>query len=77
MRIAEIKREGPRIVPEKVRRRGLCRPSLVSIVVLFCFVFYLIEFFIFYDLNVGVRKSRIKMKRSLKRNPEKCAEAEG
>ena len=52
MRIAEIKREGPRIVSEKVRRRGLCRPPLVSIVVLFCFVFYLIEFFIFCDLNM-------------------------
>ena len=50
------------MAPEKVRRRRLRCPPLVSIVV----SFYLIEFFIFCELNVWVRKSRIKMKRSLK-----------
>ena len=40
--------EGPRMAPEKVRRRGLCYLLPVSIVVLF----FVIEFFIFCDLNV-------------------------
>ena len=30
-----MKRGGPRIAPEKVKRRELCHPSPVSIVVLF------------------------------------------
>ena len=34
-RKAEMKRGGLRIAPEKVKRRGLCHPSPVSIVVLF------------------------------------------
>ena len=54
---------GPRMAPEKVRRRGLCYPPPVSILVLF---YSLIEFFVFCELNVWVRKTRIKMKRSLK-----------
>jgi len=41
---------GPRMAPEKVRRRGLYHPLPVSIVVLFSFI--LIELFIFCDLNV-------------------------
>ena len=54
----------------KSRRRGLHHLFPVSIVI----SFYLIEFFIFCELNVWVRKSRIKMKRSLKvlkRKPQK------
>ena len=44
----EMKRRGLRMALEKVRRRGLHRLSPVSIVV----SFYLIEFFIFCNLNV-------------------------
>jgi len=38
-RRAEIKRRGLRMVTGKVRRRGLCCPSFVQIVVLFLFLF--------------------------------------
>ena len=51
---------------------------LLELVVLFFLL--LNRIFIFYDLNVWVKKLRIKMKRSLKvlkRNPKKCVEAEG
>ena len=47
-RKAEMMQRGPRMAPEKVRRRGLCYLPPVSIVVLF----FVIEFFIFCDLNV-------------------------
>ena len=39
---------GLRMAPEKVRRRELCHPPPLSIVVLFS----VIEFFTFYNLNV-------------------------
>jgi len=39
----------PRMALEKVRRRELCCPPPVSILVLF---YSLIEFFVFYELNV-------------------------
>jgi len=48
-RIADMKRGGPRIALEKVRRRGLCYLPLVSIVVLFSLFN---RIFIFCDLNV-------------------------
>jgi len=44
----EMKRRGLRMAPEKVRRRGLRRPPLVSILVLF----FLIEFVISCELIV-------------------------
>jgi len=34
-RRTEMMQRGPRMAPEKVRRRGLCRPPPVSILVLF------------------------------------------
>ena len=41
---------GPRMVPEKVRREGLCCPPPISILVLFFFLFNRI--FILCELNV-------------------------
>jgi len=40
---------GPRIAPEKFRRRGFCHPPPVRLVVLF---FFFNRIFIFYELNV-------------------------
>ena len=57
----------------KVKRRGLCHLPPIRIVVLFFL-------FIFCNLNVWVRKSRNKIKRSLKvlkRNLKKYAETGG
>ena len=48
-RIADMKRGGPRIALEKVRKRELCRLPLVSIVILFSLFN---RIFIFCDLNV-------------------------
>ena len=59
---------GMRMAPEKVRRRGLRHPPPVRLAVS-CFFFNRI--FIFCELNVWVRKTRIKMKRSLKRKLRK------
>jgi len=49
-RKAEMIRRGPRMALEKVRRKELHCPPPVSIMVLF--LSYLIEFFIFCDLNM-------------------------
>ena len=46
----EMKRRGPRIAPEKVRRRGLHYLPPVRLVVLF--FYFLIEFLFFCELNV-------------------------
>ena len=73
----EVTRRGLRMALEKVRRRGLCCLPLVSILVLFFNRLFIIIIFIFCEINMWVRKARIEMKRSLRRNPEKCAEAEG
>ena len=49
-RRAGMMQRGPRMAPKKVRRRGLCHPPSVSILVLFFFLFNRI--FILCELNV-------------------------